>query len=159
MNLSDGQRVSFVGTPAHGGVQIGDTGQVLSRAGESAHVMWHTGSKRGEVTFEDIEDLVGQGHTAAAVEEATTDEGLSTIAVRDVYDANGDVGVLNAMADAGHLATMQPYAEEALTLVEGRLRTDPSFKAVTAQLEPDEADRLVSLAAAVLMRDAFGASE
>lgn len=153
----EGARVSYVGLPVQDGLAVADVGKVLSTTGSSSHVMWETGRKAGQVTFEEHEDLVAQSSVRNDTE--MFEGSLVTVAVRDTYDTAGDVGLLNALSEAGHLASMSGYAEEALALVASRVREDPAFAPVLAQLEPEEGAALVSLTSAVLLRDAFTEEE
>lgn len=158
MAIHDGRKVSFVGDPSPDGLAIGDTGKVIAGQGEISHVMWDSGRRTGSVTVEADEDLVVQASprtTAATLDDSLDDGSLVTVSVRETYDDGGDVALLNALASAGHLSTMQSYAEEAQALIASRIRTDPSFREVLAQLDPEEGDSLVGLASAVLLRDAF----
>lgn len=159
MALRDGQRVAFAGIPSDDGLGIGDTGKVLACQGDISHVMWNTGRKNGSVTVEDNDDLVAQvsPRTVESTLADSLDDGdLVAVAVRETYDEGGETALLSAMASAGHLASLTSYAEEALSVIALRIRTDPVFQPVLGELEPEEGDALVNLAAAVLMRDAFG---
>lgn len=152
----EGQRVSYVGEPNPQGLAVADAGRVLTVTGANSHVMWDSGRLTGKVTFEENDDLVVSGASApSAIEDSLDDGTLVSVAVRDTYDTAGDVGLLNALAEAGHLASMSSYAEEAFSLVASRVREDPAFKSVLAALEPDEGAALVTLTSAVLLRDAF----
>jgi hypothetical protein len=156
----EGASVSYIGHPDRG-LTVGDRGRVLSTSGQASHVMWLTGARTQAVDLVDHEDLVcGQTRTATAVESPFEDSlevpSLSMIAVRDTYDASGETGVLNALNEAGHLAGLSQVAEEALEVVIARVKNDQAMTTVLGQLDPDEADGLARLTAAVLLRDAFG---
>lgn len=153
----EGKRVSYVGEPNPQGLGVADVGKVLSVTGSCSHVLWETGRLAGRVTFEENNDLVTSASTTAR--DDSLDGPLVTIAVRETYDTAGDTGLLNALAEAGHLASMTGYAEEALSLVASRVREDPAFQPVLAELEPDEGAALVNLTSAVLLRDAFTEEE
>lgn len=153
----EGQRVAFCGDP-NAGLQPGDTGKVLSSAETGSHVLWSSGSRTGEVLLVENLDLVAS--TAAPRTYDDLDSGsLVTIAVRDVYDGQGHIGLLNALNEEGHLATFASIAEEALNTVAASIRQDPSFREVLSHLDPDEGSEFVSLAATVLLRDAFGGGD
>lgn len=162
--MRDGQRVSYIGDGREG-LALGDKGQVLVVEGRSSHVLWATGSLKGQVTLTDHFDIVAQGkaQTVASFDPEQDDSlevgGITTTAVRDLYDADGEAGVLNWMANAGHLASFQAIAEEAHTFIVARLRQDPSFQVVANNLDDDENESVIRLAASVLLRDAFGESE
>lgn len=162
--MRDGQRVSYIGD-GRGGLALGDKGQVLIGEGQTSHVLWATGSHKGDVTLNDDYDLtpVGKGQTVASFDPDQDDclevGGLSTTAVRDLYDADGEAGVLNWMVNAGHTASFQAIAEEAHSYIAARLRQDTSFQAVASNLDEDEHESVIRLAASVLLRDAFGEAE
>jgi hypothetical protein len=59
------------------------------------------------------------------------------------------------MVDSGHLSSFGSIAEEALSLVVGRIRTSDAVRQVVCHLDENEADEVVRLAAAALIRDAF----
>lgn len=153
----EGQRVAYCGDGDHG-LQVGDRGKVLSAAGNHSHVMWTTGARSGEVTLTDNLGLVTSTHAAQTYDDLDAGS-LVTIAVRDVYDNEGGVGLLNALNEEGHLATFAPIAEDAVSMVAGRIRQDPSIQEVLAHLDPDEGDEFVVFAASILLRDSFGGGE
>jgi hypothetical protein len=159
--ITDGSRVRYTGTP-DGPLLPHDQGSVLATSGHSTHVQWHTGALAGQVTLHDTADLEPLSARQGSIEDALDDSldvaGLGTFTARQIYDENGPSGLLNAMADAGHLAAFQDIAEDALALVTQRLRTSTSFTALAAHLDDDEADQMVRLASAALIRDAFASS-
>lgn len=152
----EGQRVSYVGDGDHG-LQPGDRGKVLSAEADSAHVLWTTGRQAGNLLFHDNYDLVAEGagrdstHTIDSFHEP-----LVSTAVRSTFDRYGSAGLLNALNEEGHLAVFAPIAEEAIQMVAARIREEPAFQEVLAHLDPQEGDEVVSVAAFVLLRDAFG---
>lgn len=161
--MRDGQRVSYVGQEVDG-LAMGDRGEVLSAAQDASHVLWSTGKRAGFVDLVDHLDLATtQKKVAVTVEDGLDDSldvgTLSVSATREVYDEAGETGVLNTMAEAGHLTSFAAIAQEAHDLITMRIRQDPSFRAVTAQLDDEEGESVIRLAAAVLMRDAFGVEE
>jgi hypothetical protein len=159
--LYDGCRVEHTGTP-DGPLRQGDQGSILVMSGHCAHVQWKTGALAGQVTLVDTGDLEPLGRRQGAVEEALDDSlevsGLGTFTARQIYDEGGSHALLNAMADSGKLSAFQEIAEEALALVAERIRTSASFTALASHLEEDEADEMVRLASAALIRDAFSAT-
>lgn len=159
--LRDGQQVSYVGMPVDGHA-IGDRGQALSVAGDSAHVMWSTGARTGQVELIHSDDLVGHGagRVAGSVfDDSMATAGMVTFAVRDTYDIGGPNALLDAMNDGGHLASLEAIAEDALAHVAAQVRSDPAFQAVLAQLDEREGAEFVTLTATAVLRDAFGGSE
>lgn len=159
--ITDGSRVRYIG-PEDGPLRHHDQGSVLATSGNAAHIQWRTGALAGQVLLHDIYALEPLTARQGAVEEALDDSldvaGLGTFTARQIYDENGPSGLLNAMADAGKLAIFQDIAEDALTLVAERIRTSPSFTALAAHLDDDEADQMIRLASVALIRDAFTSS-
>lgn len=159
--IHDGTRVYYTG-PQDGPLAHGDQGSVLAVSGHAAHVQWRTGSLAGQVDLYDTDDLQPLGTRQGTLEDTLDDSldiaGLGTFTARQIIDDTGPTGLLNAMADAGHLAAFQDIAEEALALVAERIRTSASFTALAAHLDEDEADHMVRLASATLIRDAFTSS-
>lgn len=164
MSLHDGVTVSYVGH-SFDGVALGDRGRVLSSSGDHAHVMWSTGARVNQVDLVHEDDLVVAGRKAAShTIEASVDDSLvtaplTTVAVRAIYDGQGEAGLLNALSEAGLLGGLAQIAEDALMHVASRVREDEEISAVLAQLDSDEAESLVSLASVVLLRDAFGSTD
>lgn len=156
--ISDGSRIEYTGLKTET-LAPGDQGSVLVVSGHNAHVQWRTGSLAGKVTLEDTDDLHALGSRQGAVEAALDDSlevsGIGTVTARQIYDEGGSSALLNAMADAGKLASFQDIAEEALTLVAARLRSSDSFTAMSSHLEDDEREDLLRVASAALIRDAF----
>lgn len=157
--LREGCRVSYVGDGSDGRA-LGDRGRLLVRSGGKGHVNWDD----GQVTMHDLDFLAassGQTRQAAVappdgLEDSLEVGPITMVGVRGVYDTEGGVGVLNAMATTGVLAAFPEIAAQAQHFVAGRIREDPSFHAVVAQLDDDEAEELVALASQVLLRDAWG---
>lgn len=153
--LAEGTKVSYVGDEDEG-LSVGDTGKVISAAGSGSHVLWSTGARTGDITLEHNMHLVANGKSFSY----NSFEGqLVSIAVKDVFESRGSVGLINVLNEEGHFATFAPIAEEAVRHVAAQIREDPSIKEVISQLEPDEGAEFVSLAASVLLRDAFGGGE
>lgn len=159
--IHDGSRVTYTG-PDDGPLKPGDQGSVLAVSGHAAHVQWRTGSLQGQVDIYDTDDLQPLTARQGALEDSLDDSldvaGLGRFTARQLYDETGPSGLLNAMANAGKLAAFQDIAEEALALITERLRTSASFTALAAHLDDDEADQMVRLASAALIRDAFASS-
>lgn len=161
MTPRDGQRVSYIGFE-QSGLGLGDQGKVVSASGTGSHVKWATGSRAGSITLENNDDLAltGAANSRTAVADELSDSlefgSLIRVAVRDVYDAQGEVGLINALNEAGHLASLAQVAEDAFNGVAQSVRSTPSMQAVLAELEPEEGDALVVTATSALLRDAFG---
>jgi len=162
--LREGQQVTYIGEPRDGLVR-GDAGKVLTMASDdSGHVMWSTGAQTGNVTLEFDYDLEGprtrqaRAHIDLLADSLEVGTIVST-SLREAYDSAGAEGLLSAMAEEGHLASMHDIAEEAMELIAGRIRQDPSFRAVVAELDPEESEHLIRLAAVGLIHEAFGTEE
>jgi hypothetical protein len=160
--LREGQKVSYTGMDDDGLV-LGDQGRVLLVQGAVINVMWTTGACADDVTAAYEHDLVVMGRRATAAVDDLGDSlelgGLSTFSARAAYDEGGSVALLNEMAASGHLSAFQEIAEEALNVVASRIRQDPSFRTVVAELDEDEAEGVLRLASACLIRDAFSTEE
>jgi hypothetical protein len=152
--LTDGQPVTYVGVDPQ---RIGDRGRVLQGEQGGAHVLWQTGARLNNIEWTDDEDLAPFGKVAHVdgLDDSLEYGIVSTSAVRQAMEDGGEVAVLNFMAEHGHLAGFQAIAEEALQFIAARIRAEEAVRSVTAQLDEDEAAALVSLAAHVLVRDAF----
>lgn len=163
--MSRMREVAYVGLPRVGGLALGDRGRVLAEDGSCVHVRWASGALSGQVTPIDFHDVADQppARRQASASEMLQDSlsvpALTVTGARETYDAEGEAGLLTAMAEAGLLAGLSQAAEEALEAVAARVRTDDAVHAVLASLEPEEADSLVSLAASALLRDAVGGVE
>ena len=156
--LREGGRVAYVGADA-GSLRLGDQGTLLSVSGAVAHVRWDSGAAGGQVSAHYETDLTTLAPprevVACSLEDSLEVGGLVSFAVRDTFDSGGESAVLNAMAEAGHLAAFADIAQEALDLVSARIRRDASFQAVLADLDPEESEDVVRLASICLVRDAF----
>lgn len=156
--IYDGCRVTYTGL-GDNGLAFDDQGLVLVASDGGAHVHWKTGALADQVTLVDARDLVMLGSRPQAVEAALDDSlevsGLGTFTARQIFDEGGSEALLNVMVDAGHLSSFGSIAEEALTLVVGRIRSADAIRQVVCHLDDAEADEVVRLAAAALIRDAF----
>lgn len=155
--MREGAKVSYVGE-GDDGLSVGDRGKVLSDERGSSQVLWSTGARTGSITLVEDLDLVVGAKTPPTYDGFDA-PGLVSVAVRDTYDTQGPVGLLNALNEEGHLATFASYAEQALESVASQITADPSMREVLAHLEPEEQGSFVTLAASVLLRDAFGGGE
>lgn len=153
----EGHKVSYVGEPTEG-LAVGEKGSVLSSDGASCHVMWATGARRGLVDLLPVDDVVSARRTAVVhtLDDSLSIAPLQTVAVAETYEAEGAPGLLNALNEAGLLASFAQIAEDAVAHVSARLWEDDEFRQVLAHLDPEEGASLVSLASVVLLRDAFG---
>lgn len=153
--MREGAKVAYTGTET-GGMAVGDRGKVVVVDGTVCHVLWTSGSKEHQITPHYESSLVSISATSDfGLDDSLEVGGLMTFSARNSFDAGGSVQVVDEMAEMGHLASFSEIAEEAIALVAARVRQDPSFRAVTAELDEDEADEVFRLASACLIRDAF----
>jgi hypothetical protein len=158
--MRDGDPVSYVGDERPGLPRVGDRGKVVSGSVGSGHVQWTTGSCKGQIHLvEDAQVVVSSGRERHSTVASSMADSLEIsghhLAVRETFEESGEVGLLNAMAETGHLQGLAVIAEATQEFVAARLREEPAFAAALAALEPAEADSLVSTASAVLLRDFF----
>jgi len=78
-------------------------------------------------------------------------EASQTTAVREAYEAYGEDGLLTALNEAGHLATLTPYVEEALGGLTASLRHDPGLSVALGFLEETERETVLSSVARTLL--------
>lgn len=146
--------------------EVGAIGRVLSLSGSGAHVQWETGPKQGTIDLNDLNDLVETGRDSVqrtaskAVFDSFADTldipSMPMLQVRAAYDEGGEEGLLLALSEAGRLSMLAEYAEEAVGLLATRLRQDPDFSMVLAQLDSDEADSMVGKVASLVLADRIG---
>lgn len=146
---------------------VGSLGKVVALSGSGAHVMWQSGPRINAVDLVDLNDLVehrgakeaaqarmaAQAFADTAFADTLDMPAIPTLQVRATYDEEGEEGLLTALSETGRLAVLAEYAEEAVSLVATRIRNDPEFSGVLAQLDPDEAATVVSRVASVVLRD------
>lgn len=154
--MHEGQRVIYVGGPTdYVDLQPGCQGRLLVHA-SATHA--HFQGSTGNVYLVEHEDLAPERRTASVDPLADSLEvgSISIFAVREIYDTEGESGVIQAMASSGHLASFSEIAEDALSMVASRIRQDPSFREVLAHLDEEEGESVLRMAAACLLRDAYG---
>lgn len=158
--MREGDVVSWVGSARPGGVSVGDVGTVASSSGDSGHVLWSTGARRGQMDLVEDLDVVPApaGSRRNTVVSSLRDSlGLDSVrtAAREVFEEGGAAGLLSAMHEQGELSGFPSIADGAAEYVAARLREDPEFSRTLAALDEPEASSLVTLASTVLLRDAF----
>lgn len=156
--LHEGSKVSYTGVDMAGHA-LGDQGRVMAVSDSVAHVAWDTGHLAGQVVpvyDYDLVSLSARHAVSDALEDSLEVGGLVSFSVRRTYDTGGATAVLNEMAESGHLASFSSIAEQALGQVAHAIRHDASFRAVSADLDEEEAENVLRLASACLIRDAFG---
>lgn len=151
--IPEGVSVRYVGDALgkDAGLALDDHGKVVSATPTHSHVIWRTGARSGEITLTANLDLVAERQQT----DDALDGPLVSISAKSVYERGGATALLNAMIDDGHTADFGVIAQEALALVQARIRQDPSFRNVLAALDVEESADLVSLASVSLLRDAF----
>lgn len=160
MQFREGERVAYVG-PEVDGRRVGDEGQVVSTAGDSQHVVWSTGQRQGGFDLVPDHELTPSGTTREASRRSGLEDSLEygpllSFNANKVYEESGGIGLITALADDGHLATLAGLAEDLLSNLAEQVRGDASVQAALANLDDQDADELVMFTANVLMRDAFG---
>lgn len=158
--LPDGSPVSYIGD-GRDGRSLGERGQILTTAGRTAHVKWADGA----ITPHDVADIAptnarGVQRAAVAVRDDFADSlevgPIVATGLRATFDIEGEAGVINVLASAGHLVGFQAIAEDVQAYVEQRIRQDGNFREAARQLDEDEIDSVARVASLVLLRDAFG---
>ncbi len=144
--IAEGQSVKYAGDDPF--TEVGTKGKVIALSGSLAHVQWQEGAKRNQVEGVEIEDLVPNRRAAAATVETPL---LTTSMIREAADEEGIPAVIDMLDDSGHLATLAPYAAEAIGFLGAQLRTDESFRSVLAAIDPSDVDALVERTATVLL--------
>lgn len=153
MMFFDGQKVSYIGEEFEGSPKVGDLGQVVATGNTASHVKWKTGSLKDQ--FQEV----GHMSLAAMGAQHETDMfagGLLSFSALQVHAARGSNGVIDALAEAGHLSSFEAIAEEAQALVATRIRNDPSVREAIAEIGEEAGADLVAIAAVRLLADAFG---
>lgn len=131
---------------------------VLALSGLAAHVQWLDGPRTGSVDLVDTASL-SQGVLAPSMAtqiseefDASLDvEASTTTSAREAYDAYGEDGLLAALNEAGHLATLTPYVEDALGGLTASLRHDPGLSVALGFLDDDERETVLSAVARTLL--------
>lgn len=158
--MREGVKVAYMGAETDG-LAVGDQGRVIMVDGPVCHVLWSTGTKAHQASahYESSLAVFSAVGVDASLDDSLDVGGLVTFSARNSFDTGGSMQVVAEMADAGHLASFADIAEEALSLVAARVRQDPSFRMVAADLDEEEAEQVVRYASACLIRDAFGSED
>jgi len=156
----EGQKVRYVGEDVT--VGVGTVGRVVAAAGSGQHVQWMEGARQGSIDLVAVDDLVPYVANSEIYREATVandfDDALGvpsmvSFSVRETYDTYGEDGLLNALDEHGHLATLAEYATDAIGKIASGLRSDPAFSSVLSQLDDSEAESLLVRVAINLLSD------
>lgn len=151
--IVEGSKVTYAGDDPF--TEVGSVGKVIALSGSAAHVQWASGS----IDLVEQHELLPahQGSMAPTTLAASFDNALDMpgigIQVRATYDEHGEEGLLNTLAESGHLAVLSEYVDEAVNYLASRIRIDPTFRDVLAVLEPDEASALVGKVASQILTD------
>jgi hypothetical protein len=151
--FKEGQKVAYTGLDIDG-LSLGVEGKVLVLSPGAAHVSFTNGTIAA-IPFYDLTPLK-KSHSVKDELEDSLEMGLTTFAARDVFDMGGEMAVLSAMAESGHLAAFDEIAEDAISMVSNRIRQDVSFKSVLSQLDEEESESVIRYAAVSLIQDIFG---
>lgn len=163
--IAEGSKVAYAGDDPF--QDVGSLGKIVSLSGSCAHVLWQDGPKVGMIEMIALDDLLprteDRSRQATTVQEGFESSldmpGMPVLAVRDTYDEDGEDGLVTALDEAGRIATLAEYAEEAISQVAARIRTDPGLVEVLGQLESDEANSLVDRLAGLVLMDRVGEGE
>ena len=153
MLFFDGQKVSYIGEEFEGSPRVGDLGTVVAVGNTASHIKWKTGSLKDQFREVDHLAIVPVAHQA---ETDMFSGGLLSFSALQVHAARGANGVIDALAEAGHLSSFEAIAEEAQALVATRIRNDPSVREAIAEIGDEAGADLVATAAVRLLADAFG---
>jgi hypothetical protein len=149
--FSDGSLVSYLGTP-HEGIQVGDQGQVLIRAGRGAHVKWASGN----VTLVDAADLQPVIHQASMRHDGLEDSlevgvpNMST-GLAHLCAVRGPSAVLATIASAAP-AEFASIADEIRVFASRKIQHALAMREVVAQLDDDEATEVLRLATIAIIQ-------
>ena len=154
--VTEGSKVVYAGADLT--IEQGTVGRVLFVAGSAAHVQWQDGPRVGQVDLIDQYDLSPTSSAASVAQVVASQfdqslemEDASSGVVREAMDSYGEDGVLVALAEKGHLATLEVYATEALSHLTSALRTDPALGEMLACLDADEQEAVLARLAATLL--------
>jgi hypothetical protein len=153
--IPEGSLVAYVGdgTRREAGLYLEDQGKVVASTPTHSHVAWRTGALQGSVVLVPNCDLVVSRQVT--ITDDSLDSPLVSLAVLDAYEEGGARKLLSTLARDGHTAGFAAIADEVMSIVSSRIRQDPSFRSVLAQLDDEAGADLVSLASVSLLRDAF----
>jgi hypothetical protein len=162
MDLREGTKVAYIG-PERSGYQVGDVGKIVAASGESFHVSWKSGTRKGDIELMSVLDITPVT-VEATVESRSADlddsleygDPILSFSARKVYEASGFDGLIGALDEDGHLATLVGRVEEMVGSLVSEVRSDPSVQQTLAALDFDEADDFVGVVTSSLVREALG---
>lgn len=165
--LQEGQPVCYVGD-GRDGLDPRARGRLLAFAGSTAgHVQWSAGPRRGQVTLMLLDDLAPttplSRHVARASHDGLEDSlevgPLRATGLRGTFAEHGEAGVLTHLALTGALGGFATIAQEVLAHTTSRVRAHHAIRSAVAELDDEDGEALVQLAARTLLRDAFGTDD
>lgn len=171
--LREGRLATFVGE----GPDFGTQAEVISLEHQAAWVRFVTGARTGEIDLIEDADLVPaeprSRYASASVPVAvpqtvvaarddlddSLDVGLPIrVGVAQVQATQGTLGLLTMLATRGDLHRLSTAVDEAFVVVANRIRQDPHLRQILAELDDDDAEKLVQMASLTLLHSAFGES-
>lgn len=158
--IREGSTVVYTGLVLDNTPALGDAGTViaLDPVSHTAHVMWSEGARAYCTDPMYLHSLAAKGRNDDGLDDSL-EVGQLSFSARKVFDSEGPEMLVSAMSEFGHLGSFATYAEEAVALVASRIRSDPEFRAVIAELDEDEAETVFRTASICLIRDAFQEDE
>lgn len=166
MEIREGAKVAYVGQETRG-FKVGDIGKVVSAAGESAcHVAWRSGDRKGDIEMMSMLEVTPVSSEPSLPSYASDlDDSLEyggpilSFSARKVYEQEGFGGLVSALGDDGHLATLSGRVADIVAGLVNDVRDDAAVIQTTAALDYDEADEFVSSLVASLVREALGKTQ
>jgi hypothetical protein len=153
MSLPDGAHVAYTG-PETEGLAIGDQAIVLEGGPRKSHVRWVTGSAASSFSYINNSYLVVGASLDGITSAGDVAGKLVRFAVRETYDDGGPSAVIRQLRREGHGAFLDAIGEEAVRLVAGRVRQDPSVIEVLGSLNEDEGMEFVSAVSLTILQQA-----
>lgn len=166
MEIREGAKVAYVGAETRG-FKVGDIGKVVSAAGGNAcHVSWRSGDRKGDIEMmSSLEVTPVSTEPATAARDIDLDDSLEyggpilSFSARKVYDQEGFDGLVSALGDDGHLATLAGRVADIVAGLVNDVRNDAAVIQTTAALDYDEIDEFVGSLVAAMVRDALGKTQ
>jgi hypothetical protein len=152
--VGDGMKVTYRGAARIDGPDTGDRGKVLSSDERSVHVMWSTGTRRGQVDLLEITEVVtggadtDPGHVAA---DLTT--GLSVTS--QAYLDRGVEGLVAALGEEGSLDVLSDVADSLIDHVAAQVQNNPALITALAGLDDEGRSALLSYATRSVLIEAL----
>ena len=158
-HFREGSLVSYVGRGDDGRV-LGERGKILSITGRCAHVKWGDDTLTLVALEDDILPLASvTGAERVPLRDDLADSlavgPMPVIGLRQVFDTEGSMGVLNELSTTGQLDSFSNIADDVRAYAEKRIRQEPVFVQAATQFDDDETEGLVTLATHLLLHDAF----